>query len=748
MNSKKNNQSLRISFLSHSSYMGSAEKELLKLIKDFLNKNIICHVILPMEGWLCDEITKLAVSIDIIPLSWWTYENGNKILWDEIIDSSVKVADLLTNNLPDIIFTNTIFIPQGALVASFFKIPHIWHINNYDEQDNNLLFILDNPERSGFFSDYAGNILCGSKKLKLYFDQLIDLNKSIIQSVLIGHDENKLNYSDKIIEIMNQLYLNKSSGNISSDIFKEFVIKYKLLLDKDNANNYYENIYKNKIHDLNQSIDSLKHLIKEKENSISRILGSRSWRITSPLRKLDSAIHFYSPLFITLLQRLFDNIPLPAHRKKEFSNFIFYYLNNFINNNLSMNKVESIKPFETFYEKLTYSIDKIPGLNFPNYKAPIVSIIIPVYNNWRHTYSCLKSIRERSGDSIQYEIIVADDGSTDETPIMLDQIKGIHYLLNKDNLGFLRSCNNAAAQSRGRYILFLNNDTEVQDDWLEPLVNVFERFNKVGMVGSKLLFPNGYLQEAGGIIWNDGSAWNFGRADNPKKPEYNYIKEVDYCSGACILIRKDLWNQLSGFDEQFVPAYCEDSDFALQVRKAGYKVLYQPKSRVVHFEGVSCGTEITCGVKQYQVINQEKLFKKWQATIKTQSTCPEELFLARDRSQSKKIILFIDDKVPEHDKHAGGLTTYQYISLFCDMNFKVIFLPDNLYPLAPYTSELQQLGVEVLYGSINIGEWLGKTVNICIMFGWPGHIFQSTISTFLKTFLISNYYTIPTTYII
>ena len=99
---------------------------------------------------------------------------------------------------------------------------------------------------------------------------------------------------------------------------------------------------------------------------------------------------------------------------------------------------------------------------------------------------------------------------------------------------FLRNCNNAARHARGKYVMFLNNDTQVTENWLSSLVQLIESDPTIGMVGSKLVYPDGRLQEAGGIIWSDGSGWNYGRLDNPDKPEYNYVKDVDYISGAAI----------------------------------------------------------------------------------------------------------------------------------------------------------------------------------------------------------------------
>src|SRR5205807_5960665 len=116
---------------------------------------------------------------------------------------------------------------------------------------------------------------------------------------------------------------------------------------------------------------------------------------------------------------------------------------------------------------------------------------------------------------------------------------------------------------------------------------------------SKLLYRGGRSQESGGIIWQDGSGWNFGKFDDPQKPEYNYLREVDYCSAAALMISKALFQSVNGLDSRYAPAYYEDPDLAFKVRGAGYRVLYQPLSEVIHYEGATGGTDVSSGTKQY-----------------------------------------------------------------------------------------------------------------------------------------------------
>ena len=344
-------------------------------------------------------------------------------------------------------------------------------------------------------------------------------------------------------------------------------------------------------------------------------------------------------------------------------------------------------------------------LEFPIWTRPIVSIVIPVYNEFEYTYNCLKSILKNTGD-VAYEVLIANDCSTDVTKDVEKIAKNVRLITTEENVRFLRNCNYAAHYTRGKYILFLNNDTQVQENWLKSLIDLIERDETIGMVGSKLVYPDGYLQEAGGIVWNDASAWNYGNRKSPEEPEYNYVKEVDYISGAAVMIRKNLWEEIGGFDEQFAPAYYEDTDLAFEVRKKGYKVLYQPLSVVVHFEGVSNGTDVESGLKHYQQVNFQKFYDKWKDILqKEHEPNGVNVFTAKDRSNHKKHMLVVDHYVPHHDQDAGGKCTYMYLKLFVKMGFQVTFIGDNFYKHEPYTTELNQMGIEVLYGNFYYNNW-------------------------------------------
>jgi GT2 family glycosyltransferase len=367
--------------------------------------------------------------------------------------------------------------------------------------------------------------------------------------------------------------------------------------------------------------------------------------------------------------------------------------------------VKAAKKIRSLLQKKNQNKEKI---TFTCEDKPQVSIMIPVYNQFQFTYNCLKSIKENT-NGVSYEIIVADDVSSDKTKHLSKYASNITIIRNSTNSGFLKNCNQAAKRARGDYLLFLNNDTTVTTGWLKPLVNLMERDETIGITGSKLVYPNGILQEAGGVIWSNGDGWNYGRNDVPDKPEYNYVKEVDYISGAAMMVRRSLWEKVGGFDERFAPAYYEDTDLAFAARKEGYKVVLQPQSLVIHYEGISNGTDTENGIKKYQIENQEKFKKKWTEELRNQCDNPNGLFVARDRSKGKRIAVFIDRYVPQFDKDAGSKSTLAYIKAFIKMGYRVKFIPEDFMADEIYSVYLEQLGVEVLTGSfylLNIDQWI------------------------------------------
>nr|WP_242426221.1 glycosyltransferase [Vibrio sp. qd031] len=339
---------------------------------------------------------------------------------------------------------------------------------------------------------------------------------------------------------------------------------------------------------------------------------------------------------------------------------------------------------------------KFPKFALPKHDKPEVSIIVPAYNKFELTYHCIASIA-LAFNKTSYEVILADDCSTDETSEAESIIDNLVVSRNPENLRFLRSCNRATEIAKGDYIVFLNNDTEVTSFWLDELITKMKQDTSIGMTGSKLLNLDGTMQEAGGIVWENGQPWNVGRNLNPLTPEYNYAREVDYLTGAAMCIRSDIWKEVGQFSEELVPCYYEDTDLAFKVRDAGYKTVYIPHSVVVHFEGQSHGTDVTKGLKRYQVVNESTFRQKWFKQYRNNGTASfENLRFEKDRNIDQRVLV-IDYASPMPNKDAGSYAAIQEMKLIQSLGFKVTFVPANLAHFGKYTTELQRMGIEVLY---------------------------------------------------
>ena len=335
-----------------------------------------------------------------------------------------------------------------------------------------------------------------------------------------------------------------------------------------------------------------------------------------------------------------------------------------------------------------------------------VSVVVPVYGQEEVTLRCLVSLLQEqlrlAEPCARLEIVVVDDcspaGSLDQLAAVMAELdsEALQLVRQPENLGYLRSCNRGAALARGQLLCFLNNDTVVTEGWLEELVASLDGFPEAGLVGPMLLYPDGRLQEAGGIVWRDGSAWNYGRDGDAADPAYAFCRDVDYVSGACLLMETELFRCIGGFDSRYAPAYYEDTDLAQAVQDLGYRVLMQPLSRVIHYEGVSSGRDEESGAKRFQARNAELFRSKWQRRLESHGANGTDVWRERNRGRVGRILV-MEASLPTPDRDAGSLYVLNLLTDLLALGWDVSFLPaDNLLWQPDYGTALQRLGVEVL----------------------------------------------------
>ncbi|MEW5871691.1 MAG: glycosyltransferase [Chloroflexota bacterium] len=341
---------------------------------------------------------------------------------------------------------------------------------------------------------------------------------------------------------------------------------------------------------------------------------------------------------------------------------------------------------------------------------PSFSIIIPVYGQLAYTQSCLEQLRQTIAGDFACEIIVVDDASNDDTPAFLHQQAAqdlcLKILTNPQNTGFIASCNRAAQAASGEWLVFLNNDTLPQSGWLEAAWGTFEQHPDAGAVGAKLLYPDGRLQEAGAVIFADGSGANFGKWGDPGDPLYNYLRPVDYCSGAFLVTPRELFLQLGGFDPLYTPAYYEDADYCFRLRQAGYKVYYQPECVIVHVEGATSGVDPSStfqGAKRYQIANREKFVHKWARALQVQPSPPAAFNMATWHAlvagpEPARRALLCAPSLPEYDRQSGSLRIFHFVQFLQEAGWAVSFVAHDERAEPRYTHQLRQMGVAVYTG--------------------------------------------------
>lgn len=602
-----------------------------------------------------DEINKLLSVVDSLYQSVWSHAMNEKNISNDIMDPYWKIVELNST------------------------------VNEYDKQITELYEILFEHDK-----DNVGFIQTPGEK---------DGHMSKIHQVIVEYERQisilnqTLSYRDEEITELSQTL---SKNNIHLSELSRTILERDAEIVTLADDNFRRGEW----------ALGLEKQLKDAERKYADITSSHSWIITKPFRETRRWIN--NPVFqlkryivgvAKLSRRVYTYLPFSHQTRLNHNIYLTKYFPWLLRVSSSQPLFVPALPLPKSQVKPKSDIDSIIGdinLNLATNSQPVVTVVIPVYGQLEYTLRCLMSIALNPA-STPFEIIIVDDCSPDNSAEILQEVDGISLISNEKNQGFIRSCNAGAKVASGQYLYFLNNDTEVIAGWLDELIRTFDEFPGTGLVGSKLVYPDGSLQEAGGIIWKDGSAWNYGHNQDPLLPIFNYAREVDYCSGASIMLPKELFDELGGFDEHYLPAYGEDSDLALKIRDRGYRVIFQPLSVVVHYEGVTSGTDVTQGTKAYQVQNSIKLYERWQKRLSHHQVNGQNVDQAKDRMAERRVLV-LDHCTPTPNQDAGSVTILNLMLLLREMGFQVTFIPENNFLYMPeYTTSLQRVGIEVLY---------------------------------------------------
>lgn len=277
-------------------------------------------------------------------------------------------------------------------------------------------------------------------------------------------------------------------------------------------------------------------------------------------------------------------------------------------------------------------------LSLPAAAAPRVSVLLVLFNQAELTLHCLRSLALEAGP--EDEVIIVDNNSSDRTGALLDQLDGARVTRSPENLHFLRGVNRAARDARGRYLLLLNNDTRVEPGAIAAAAARLDAEPDLGAVGGPIVMLDGTLQEAGCIIWNDGHTQGYGRGRDPTDWEFRFRRDVDYCSGAFLMVRRDVFERLGGLDIAYAPAYFEETDLCMRIREAGFRVGYEPAARIVHYEYGSA-TSSDEAIKLY-MRNRDRFVARHAAALATDHHAPgTSVLLARMRGGSAGRVLIV-----------------------------------------------------------------------------------------------------------
>jgi GT2 family glycosyltransferase/glycosyltransferase involved in cell wall biosynthesis len=407
--------------------------------------------------------------------------------------------------------------------------------------------------------------------------------------------------------------------------------------------------------------------IKEKELAdqkwvFEQFLQSPTWRFTYPVRWAANQLRRFGEIFASGSRNSTDVLTEMEPTEDDYPD-------------VELDSGFSLKSSYDYQFRIWLESFLVSGsrLEVPHSENPTISILLVLFNRSELTFACLRSISECRSEAI--EVIIVDNASTDDTSKLLDRVCGVRVIRNSTNLHFLLAANQAAKEAKGDYILLLNNDAQLLPGTIRSALRTLTSATDIGAVGGKIVLLDGTLQEAGSIVWQDGSCHGYGRGDDPLAPEYMFRRDVDYCSGAFLLTPRRLWEQLGGFDVAFRPAYYEEADYCMRLRAQGFRVVYEPDAVISHYEFGS--SKSASKAISLQAEHQHIFVEHHREALKMQSSnSAGNALKARSRNTNDRI-LFLDDRVPHSWLGSGFPRARTLILSLIKQGFFV-----SVYPIA------------------------------------------------------------------
>ena len=521
-------------------------------------------------------------------------------------------------------------------------------------------------------------------KGKLLDNEVTNLNRKLTEKEALIQDKNEELYQIQLELKAVILDRDQKLQQIQLELEAVILDKNEKLYQIQLKLNEIENTLKNKS-------DIEKHLnvhVQQLETELNRVLGSATWRVMGPVRRLG---------------RIFSGSASIENKQFEISE------NSEDTGEMAEPPPNTENP-ATESEKSAYdkkamqTLDEFLAsderLGFISESAPSISIVLVFYNQAHLSLLCLQSLLEHS--DVPIELIIVNNASSDKSDKLLAKIDNATIIHNDENLGFVKAVNQGVEKAQSDYILLLNNDAVVHQHALSSSLSSISNDASVGAVGGKIVLTDGSLQEAGCIIWQDGSCLGYGRGDDPSFGAYMFERDVDYCSGAFLLFRRSDFEELSGFDLDYAPAYYEESDFCIRMQKKGLRIVYNPLAEITHYEFASSGgiSRASALQKEHQAILCDK-HGDWLGNQFVSD--PKAITSARTANRCPNVLV-IDDRVPHPSLGSGYPRAAHLLNALSNLDLNITFYPLQ-FPVDDWPETYRSLnkGIEVILQKGHLG---------------------------------------------